>query len=160
MGVLTKSDPATENATQDAAMDLLLERRKVLKLGYHVVKDRSADDNNSTLSAHLADERTFFAPPPWASIPDRCGITSLKSRLGELLMLTSRKEFGPVKLEIKGRLIKRRAELKIMGPARDESNAQRLYLGKLAARFQATTQSALNGYYAGDDTFNISRSRT
>jgi hypothetical protein len=43
-----------------------------------------------------------------------------------------------------------------MGPARDGSNAQRLYLGKLAARFQATTQSALNGYYAGDDMFNES----
>lgn len=43
-----------------------------------------------------------------------------------------------------------------MGPARDDSNAQRLYLGKLAARFQATTQSALNGYYAGDNIFDQS----
>ncbi|KAL4924503.1 Dynamin central region-domain-containing protein [Aspergillus undulatus] len=143
MGVLTKPDLATEKATQDAAMDLLLGRRNVLKLGYHVVKNRSADDGNSTLSARLADERAFFAAHPWSSIPDRCCITSLQSRLRELLMLVSRKEFGPVKAEIEGRLVKCRAELEIMGPARADSNAQRLYLGKLATRFQTTTQSAM-----------------
>jgi hypothetical protein len=154
MGVLTKPDLATEKATKDAAMDLLLGRRNVLKLGYHVVKNRSADDQNSTLPARLADERVFFAALPWSSIPDRCGITALQTRLRELLMLISRKELGPVKLEIEGRLRKRRAELEIMGPARDDSNAQRQFLGKLAARFQTITQSALNGYYAGDNMFN------
>ncbi|KAL4745863.1 Dynamin central region-domain-containing protein [Aspergillus foveolatus] len=156
MGVLTKPDLATEKVTQDAAMDLLLERRNVLKLGYHVVKNRSADDDNSTLPGRLADERAFFAAPPWSRIPDRCGITSLQTRLRELLMFISRKELGPVKLEIEERLRKRRAELEIMGPARDDSNAQRQYLGKLATQFQTTTQSALNGYYAGDDMFNQS----
>jgi hypothetical protein len=136
MGVLTKPDLATEKATQDVAMDLLLGRRNVLKLGYHVVKNRSADDHNSTLPARLADERAFFAARPWSSIPDRCGITALQTRLRELLTLISRKELSPVKLEIEGRLRKRRLELEIMGPARDDSNAQRQCLGKLAARFQ------------------------
>ncbi|KAL3436880.1 P-loop containing nucleoside triphosphate hydrolase protein [Aspergillus tetrazonus] len=134
MGVLTKPDLATEKATQDVAMDLLLGRRNVLKLGYHVVKNRSADDHNSTLPARLADERAFFAALPWSSIPDRCGITALQTRLRELLMLISRKELGPVRLEIEGRLRKRRVELEIMGPARDDSNAQRQFLGKLAAQ--------------------------
>ncbi|KAL5000174.1 Dynamin central region-domain-containing protein [Aspergillus recurvatus] len=154
MGVLTKPDLATEKATQDAAMDLLLGRRNMLKLGYHVVKNRSADDNDSSIPARLVDDSVFFAAPPWSSVSDRCGIASLQSRLRELLMHISRKEFGPVKSEIEGRLRKCRAELEIMGPARDDPNAQRLYLGKLASRFQTTTQSALNGYYAGDDTFN------
>ncbi|CBF85290.1 hypothetical protein AN1648.2 [Aspergillus nidulans FGSC A4] len=134
MGVLTKPDFATEKATQDVAMDLLLGRRNVLKLGYHVVKNRSADDHNSTLPARLADERAFFAARPWSSIPDRCGITALQTRLRELLTLISRKELSPVKLEIEGRLRKRRLELEIMGPARDDSNAQRQCLGKLAAQ--------------------------
>lgn len=112
MGVLTKPDLATEKATQDVAMDLLLGRRNVLKLGYHVVKNRSAEDHNSTLPARLADERAFFAALPWSSIPDRCSITALQTRLRELLMLISRKELGP---------------------------AQRQFLGKLAARFQTIT---------------------
>ncbi|KAL4763653.1 uncharacterized protein BDW70DRAFT_148432 [Aspergillus foveolatus] len=111
MEVLTKPDLATEKATQDVAMDLLLGRCNVLKLKYHVVKNRSADDHNSTLPA-------------------------------QLLILISRKELGPVKLEIEGRLRKRRAELEIMGPARDDSNAQRHFLGKLAPCFQTMTQSA------------------
>lgn len=71
MGVLSKPDLATEKAALDAAMDLLQERRRnVFKLGYHVVKNRSADDDNPTLPARLADERAFFAAPPWSSIPD------------------------------------------------------------------------------------------
>ncbi|KAL4744044.1 hypothetical protein BDV11DRAFT_201469 [Aspergillus similis] len=125
MGVLTKPDLATEKATQDAVMDLLLERRNVLKLGYHV-----------------------------SSIPDHCSIASLKTRLRELLMLITRREFGPVKTEIEGRLRKCRAELEIMGTARDDPNAQRRYLGNLAAQFQKTTLSARNGYYAEDKVFN------
>lgn len=71
MGVLSKPDLATEKAALDAAMDLLLERRRIVfKLGYHVVKNHSADDDDSTLPARLADERAFFAAPPWFSIPD------------------------------------------------------------------------------------------
>ncbi|KAL4868373.1 hypothetical protein BDV12DRAFT_197247 [Aspergillus spectabilis] len=153
MGVLTKPDLATEKATQDAVMDLLLERRNILKLGYHVVKNRSAD-SDLDMSAHLADEAAFFTAPPWSAIPDRCGISSLKTRLRELLMLISRRELGPVKFEIEGRLRKCRAELEVMGPARDDPNAQRRYLGNLATQFQKTSLSARNGNYAEDNVFD------
>lgn len=56
MGVLTKPDLATERATQDAVIDLVLGKRNNLKLGYYVVKNRSVDDNTSTTTARLAAE--------------------------------------------------------------------------------------------------------
>jgi hypothetical protein len=153
MGVLTKPDLATETATKDAIIKLVLGKRSILKLGYYIVKNRNADDNNSTISDRIAAEKAFFAAPPWSSVAERCGIASLKDRLRELLMQISKQEFPHVKAEVEQRLLHSRAVLETMGPARADQSSQRLYLGKLASRFQAVTQAALNGYYAGDKIF-------
>ncbi|OBT39085.1 hypothetical protein VE00_09922 [Pseudogymnoascus sp. WSF 3629] len=154
MGVLTKPDLATEMATKDAIINLVLGKYSNLKLGYYIVKNRSADDNISTVSDRLAAEKAFFMAPPWSSVADRCGIASLKARLRDLLMNISKQEFPHVKSEIEQSLLQCRADLEIMGPSRANQSSQRLYLGKLASRFQAVTQAALNGYYTGDQAFH------
>ncbi|KAM4065488.1 dynamin family protein [Hirsutella rhossiliensis] len=153
MGVLTKPDLATEAATRDAVMDLVLGKRSKLKLGYYVVKNRSADDKTSTLAQRVKVERAFFMAPPWTNVGDRCGIAALKERLRRLLMKVSKDELPHVKGEIKERLRKCKADLETKGPARADQNSQRQYLGKLAGRFQAVSQAALNGYYAGERIF-------
>ncbi|KAI0011596.1 interferon-induced GTP-binding protein Mx2 [Xylariaceae sp. FL0662B] len=153
MGVLTKPDLVTEKATQDAVMDLVVGKRNNLALGYCIVKNRSADDNTSTMSDRLAAEKAFFLAPPWSSVADRCGIASLQIRLREFLMHISNREFPHVKAEIEGRLNQRRVDLETMGPSRANQNFQRLYLGKIASRFQAITQCALNGHYAEYQVF-------
>ena len=154
MGVLTKPDLATENATKDAIISLVQGKRSILKLGYHVVKNRSADDNNSAVADRLAAEQAFFTAPPWPSIANRCGIASLKLRLRDLLMHISKHEFPHVKSEIERRLLQYKTALDGMGPSRFDQNSQRLYLGKLASKFQTITQAALNGYYIGDKILN------
>ncbi|KAG8160026.1 hypothetical protein KVR01_010663 [Diaporthe batatas] len=138
MGVLTKPDLVTETATRSAIIDLVLGKRNPLKLGYYVVKNRSADDNTSTLSDRAAAEEAFFKAPCWSSIKERCGTTALRHKVCELLMHVSKQEFPHVKT---------------MGPSRADSNSQRMYLGKLASRFLAITQAALNGHYAGEGIF-------
>lgn len=153
MGVLTKPDLATETATRASILDLVHGKRTNLKLGYYIVKNRSADDNESTLAERAAAETVFFMDPSWTTINDRCGITSLKGRLRSLLMKISKQEFPHVKSEVEQRLRRCKTELDTMGPARADQSAQRLYLVKLAGRFQAVTQAALNGYYAGEQIF-------
>ncbi|KAF4630112.1 hypothetical protein G7Y89_g8030 [Cudoniella acicularis] len=154
MGVLTKPDLVTERTTKDAIIDLVLGKRSNLRLGYYIVKNRSADDNISTVSDRLAAEKAFFMAPPWPSVADRCGITSLKARLRDLLMSVSKQEFPYVKSEIEQRLLQCRADLEIIGPSRADQGSQRLYLGKLTSRFQLVTQAALNVHYTGDQVFN------
>ncbi|KAL1848164.1 hypothetical protein Daus18300_013678 [Diaporthe australafricana] len=153
MGVLTKPDLVTETATRGAIIDLVLGRRSTLKLGYYVVKNRSADDNASTLSERAAAEQSVFTAPAWSPISERCGTTTLKLKVCELLMHISKQEFPRVKADTEQRLRQCRADLETMGPSRADSNSQRMYLGKLASRFLAITQAALNGYYAGDSIF-------
>ncbi|RDA86121.1 hypothetical protein CP532_1164 [Ophiocordyceps camponoti-leonardi (nom. inval.)] len=151
MGVLTKPDLATEKATRDAVMDLVLGKRSKLKLGYYIVKNRSADDQTSTLAERTAAEKAFFLSLPWASASDRCGILALKDRLRHLLMSISDQEFPHVKNEVECRLDSCKRDLETMGPARADHSSQRLFLGKLAIRFQTVTQAALNGHYASDN---------
>ncbi|GKT52015.1 interferon-induced GTP-binding protein Mx1 [Colletotrichum spaethianum] len=153
MGVLTKPDLVTEMATQGMIIDLVLGKRSTLKLGYYVVKNRSADDNTSTLSQRAAAEKAFFMAPAWSSVKDRCGTSSLKLRLQELLFHISKQEIPHVKSDVEQRLRQFRADLEAMGPSRADPNSQRMYLGKLASRFLAVTQAALNGYYASEKIF-------
>ncbi|KAK2737104.1 interferon-induced GTP-binding protein Mx1 [Colletotrichum kahawae] len=153
MGVLIKPDLVTETATRGAIIDLVLGRRSTLKLGYYVVKNRSTDDNSSTLSERAAAEQVFFMAPAWLPISDRYSTIALKLKVCELLMHISKQEFPYVKADIEQRLRQCRADLETMGPSRADLNSQRMYLGKLASRFLAITQAALNGYYAGDSIF-------
>ncbi|KAF2788844.1 hypothetical protein K505DRAFT_285390 [Melanomma pulvis-pyrius CBS 109.77] len=155
MGVLTKPDLVTEVATRKAITDLVLGKGKQLRLGYCIVKNRSADDVHSTLSERLAHEKAFFDKPAWREIEGlrRCGIGSLKTRLSDLLTNITKKEFPHVKADIKKQLEQRRRELESMGPSRTEHSAQRMYLGRLGSKFQAVTQCALNGYCDSEALF-------
>ncbi|RDA91020.1 hypothetical protein CP533_2545 [Ophiocordyceps camponoti-saundersi (nom. inval.)] len=156
MGVLTKPDLATEKATRDAVMDLIMGRRSRLKLGYYVVKNRSADDETSTLAERAASEKAFFLSPPWTIASDRCGIVALKGCLRHLLTSISKQEFPYVKSEVEQRLYSRKADLEAMGPTRADQSSQRMFLGKMASRFQSAKQAALTGYYASDGIFRTS----
>ena len=151
MGILTKPDLATENKTKTDIIRMVQGEDSILKLGYHIIKNRSADDDVSTAADRLAAEEVFFATPPWPSIADRCGVKFLRPKLGELLMRISKQEFPHVKLDIERRLLDCKANLKAMGPARTDQASQRLYLVNLASRFQTITKDALNAYYAGDN---------
>ncbi|KAK8038601.1 interferon-induced GTP-binding protein Mx2 [Apiospora rasikravindrae] len=153
MGVLTKPDLATEEASKDTIRDLVLGKGSNLKLGYHVVKNRGADDHSSTLSQRFASEEAFFIDHTWSAIKDHCGITLLKLRLRGLLMNISKQEIPHVKTDIEHRLQACKGKLDAMGPARADEQSQRQYLGKLATRFQEVTGAALNGYYASDKLF-------
>jgi hypothetical protein len=155
MGVLTKPDLVTEVATQKAIKDLVLGKGKQLRLGYCVVKNRSADDARSTVFERLAQEVAFFGKPTWREIAasGRCGVGSLKIRLSDLLMNITKREFPHVKAEAAKQLEQRRKELEGMGPSRTDQSAQMMYLGRLGSKFQAITQCALSGYYDSESLF-------
>lgn len=156
MGVLTKPDLAPERATQQNILDLVQGKRKDLKLGYCVVKNRGADDENSTLQQRNEQERGFFRKEPWSAISSskRVGIESLKTRLSELLMDISRREFPKVKAEIQKKLTDCSKRLKAMGASRSDEKAQRAYLGKLAANFERMVGYSLEAYYTQDPMFS------
>lgn len=155
MGVLTKPDLVTEAASQAVIKDLVLGKKNKLRLGYCVVKNRSADDQHSTGAERLIQEQAFFSNTAWkqVSASGRCGVESLKTCLSDLLMNISKKEFPHVKADVLHQLDDCRGQLESIGSSRTGQTSQRLYLGKLASKFQAVTQCALNGHYDNELIF-------
>jgi hypothetical protein len=156
MGVLTKPDLVTENATFQAVKDLVLGRRNQLQLGYCVVRNRGADDRTSTLAERLLQEEAFFSASRWQPLRDRgrCGGGSLTTRLSDVLMTITKKELPNVRSDLITRLEHGRKELDGLGPARTEHTAQRLFLGSLSTKFQTITHCALLASYDSHSVFN------
>jgi GTPase SAR1 family protein len=156
MGVLTKPDLVTETTTRDIIKDLVLGNRNRLRLGYCIVKNRSADDMDSSLPERICQERAFFNNSSWNAIATsgRCGVESLKIRLSELLMTITKREFPNVKSDVAKRLDCCRSELDSIGPSRNDHAAQRMFLGKISTEFKTATERALNANYDGESVFS------
>ncbi|KAK2035020.1 interferon-induced GTP-binding protein Mx1 [Colletotrichum zoysiae] len=160
MGVLTKPDLATERATQQIVCELVEGKRHQLRLGYCVVKNRSADDEASTMKDRNASEKAFFAANPWARLKatKRVGVESLSTRLRDLLRDVSKKEFKNVTAEVHRMLQENQSELERMGPSRSQPGAQRQFLGQIASKFQDAARRARDGHYSGMAMFDNSPS--
>jgi GTPase SAR1 family protein len=156
MGVLTKPDLVTENTSRDIIKDLVSGERNQLRLGYFVVKSRSADDQSLEFSDCLLQEAKFFNDDAWRSVASsgRCGIEPLKARLRDLLTTITKREFPNVIADVAKREKQCQNDLISIGPSRETVAAQRIFLGRIGSRFQAITQRALNGYYEGEHIFD------
>jgi interferon-induced GTP-binding protein Mx1 len=88
IAVITKPDLIDEGSEQ-GVIDLLLNRRRSLHWGYHVVKLRGQQDLNKkvTLPEALQKEAKFFnSKPIWREVPKNLvGVANLKVKLVELL---------------------------------------------------------------------------
>lgn len=155
MGVLTKPDLATESTTQQAVIDLVLGKRNDLQLGYYVVQNRGPNDNDTSPSAQLMRENATFGKGLWCTIAGtgRTGIDALRKGLRALLMDISKREFPKVRTEISKRLLHSEMALDGMGSSRAETSAQREYLTKIAAQFQAITRDVLVANYSNGPIF-------
>ncbi|KAK2058861.1 dynamin family protein [Colletotrichum caudatum] len=154
LGVLTKPDLVSENATREAAMDLIRGKRRDIQLGYYVVKNRGADDTSSSKEERDYQEKAFFSEDPWCKLDkSRLGIPALRSRLRELLMDRTKSEFPKVRREINERLADSKAQLEALGQSRSTVDEQRAYLGKVVSRYLQLRDFSLNAYYTGDPLF-------
>ncbi|KAK2018162.1 dynamin family protein [Colletotrichum eremochloae] len=154
LGVLTKPDLVSENATREAAMDLIRGKRRDIQLGYYVVKNRGADDTSSSKEERDYQEKAFFSEGPWSKLEkSRPGIPALHNRLRELLMDRTRSEFPKVRREINERLAESKAQLEALGQSRSTADEQRAYLGKIVSRYVQLRDFGLNAYYTGDSLF-------
>ncbi|KAG8167920.1 hypothetical protein KVR01_003609 [Diaporthe batatas] len=156
VSVLTKPDLTLERAMQQNILDLIQGKRQDLKLGYCVVKNRGADDGDSSLAKRDEEERAFFRQEPWTSVASsaRLGIDALRVFLQKILMDITKKEFPILRKEIAKRLSECGKKSDAMGVSRSDEKSQRAYLGRIAANFERVVGYALNAYYTEDPIFH------
>lgn len=159
MGVLTKPDLATERATQQVVVDLVLGKRNNLRLGYCVVKNRSADDESSSLGDRNSAEKAFFKSEPWSQLEasKRTGVNALQERLSALIQDITRKEFPRVRDDIQKKLHASRDQLKALGKSRADAFSQRAFLAEVATAYQAIANDGFDAKYNRRDIFKDSQ---
>lgn len=151
LGILTKPDLVTEHSAKVAVCNLVLGKKRPLTLGYYVVRNRGAD-NDDAFNYGAAEQ--MFRDAPWNSLPrDRLGVQALKAKLSELLSQIARKGFPELRKEVSRQLSYCRTELEGLGPARQTERDQRLFLSTIARRFQELVDAALSAHYSRHPMF-------
>ncbi|PYI02508.1 hypothetical protein BO78DRAFT_453599 [Aspergillus sclerotiicarbonarius CBS 121057] len=154
LGVLTKPDLVTEQSAKAALCSLVLGHKRPLTLGYHLVRNRGADDNDSF--DHGPGER-MFDTNPWSSLPrDRVGVQALRRRLGELLGQITEREFPELRKDLKIQIDLCQQDLDRLGPALQTEHEQRAFLSGIARRFQNFARAARDAHYSEDAAFEHS----
>ena len=154
LGVLTKPDLLTENATKASIIGLVQGKRKDLYLGYCVVRNRGADDTSSSMEIRNQKEKEYFNSAPWNTLPaDRLGIPALRSRIQSLLVDRTKSELPKVRGEIATKLRECHEKLLGLGDSRSSPEEQRRALGKVISRFMMLKHCGLDAYYSRDAVF-------
>ncbi|SPQ17892.1 06b48e63-40c0-40db-aa93-38a75701d0bd [Thermothielavioides terrestris] len=153
LGILTKPDLVTEPSAQAAVRNIILGKKKQLRLGYYLVRSRGADMNDADF-LHREDE---FKKAAWASLPPpRVGVGALKRRLAELLGHMARREFPKLRKEIGEMLHSVQRERDSLGPSRKDEQEQRRFLSGVAQEFQELVRAGLEAQYAVSAAFEKS----
>ena len=147
LGILTKPDLVDKGAEHDT-IDLVRGRKKRLKLGYCVVRNRGKQKRNLTSAERNRLESSFFQTEPWSCLErGRVGISALSPRLRDLLSRITPHEFPAVIREITDRIVVCEEELQDLGPTRQTLEQQRRYLLGIATKFQEIVTFAVEAQY-------------
>lgn len=146
LGVLTKPDLVTEYSAQLSVCSLVSGKRRPLSLGYYVVRNRGADDDNDVQQGALEES---FKHEPWSTLPrERVGVAALKKQLEALLEQITRREFPHLRKDVNEKLAECQRDFDKLGPARPNEREQRGYLGGIARDFENITRGALSAQYS------------
>lgn len=153
LGVLTKPDIVKERSGKNVVCNLVLGKKKPLTLGYYVVCNRGADDDDVYKTPEQRE--LMFNEAPWNTLPrERVGIAALKAQLTQLLSEITKREFIPLRQEVIELQRKNEHDLGALGSPRETETEQRTYLSSIAGKFQTLVTSAVMGHYVQDDAFD------
>lgn len=153
VGVLTKADLVKEKAVLQSLSSLAM--GSAFKLGYFVVRNRGADEDDLDMSECRRKEAELFENPEWKHIADagRVGVDALRTELQSLLTRLAKRELPKQKAEVMKRLADCEKRSISFGPPRCTPAAQREHLIKLALKFERLANDALEGLYGRDALF-------
>ncbi|KAK3954257.1 P-loop containing nucleoside triphosphate hydrolase protein [Pseudoneurospora amorphoporcata] len=153
IGVLTKADLVYEKAVLSNLLRQV--QSSTLKLGYFIVRNRGADEDDLSVDQCKLKERELFLKPQWSEITriGRTGVGALRLELQNLLMDLAKRELPKQKAEVMNRLSDCLDKQREMGIARPDPVTQREYLTKHASKFERIARDALEGRYGVNPIF-------
>lgn len=154
IGILTKPD-LVGAGSEGEAVEVVMNRRKPLKLGYIMMRNRTQAEIQQGMSlsqSRLTEEEFFRSHPVYSTIPSHLvGATSLTSRLTDLLVRRIKNVLPVMKFELAEKQRETDADMKLLGREAPSGKQQRInYLMKLVAEYCTLLRSAVRGDYRDD----------
>ena len=149
LGLITKPDTLSEGSNSETEfLNLATNRNINLRLGWHVVRNRSYEERESTPEARDQVEATFFQQSLWNDLPrETVGIDALRRRLGRILLDQIRLYLPALETDIRKGIIESTSCLLRLGDSRESPQSQRQFLMKLSDDFQRICREAIDGNY-------------
>ncbi|GAW17592.1 hypothetical protein ANO14919_070510 [Xylariales sp. No.14919] len=151
MGVITKPDTLVEGSNSQADFVSLAKNKEVeFDLGWHVLKNLDSDkvQGSSLLHRRNQEEQAFFSEGVWSRLPSSMlGVKTLRTRLSEILLRQIATELPSLIKEIDDKLENCTDILSQLGEPRATEREQRLFLARIAEKFQYLIHDVRNGTY-------------
>ena len=156
MGIITKPDSLPEGSPNESSFfELAKNQDTSFKLGWHMLRNADYSEKKDPQFNRDQAEEQFFSKPPWNGLPKtNVGVKTLRTRLSKVLLQQISNELPSVVKEIEHQLEGCRDALTRLGPPRDTSAKQRVYLTTISERFQSLVRAAVAGDYQ-DPFFRI-----
>ncbi|KAF2654105.1 dynamin family protein-like protein [Lophiostoma macrostomum CBS 122681] len=119
-----------------------------LKLGWHMLRNRSEDQMGFSFEKRNEAELLFFSKGRYNDLPrENVGIDSLRQRLSKLLLNHLKRELPSLKDEMSTKLVDTMQDIEALGEKRSTVEDQRIMLMKISIRTHDLLGSAIKGYY-------------
>eukprot|EP00475_Leptophrys_vorax_P039667 TRINITY_DN71_c0_g1_i2.p1 TRINITY_DN71_c0_g1~~TRINITY_DN71_c0_g1_i2.p1 ORF type:complete len:776 (-),score=219.23 TRINITY_DN71_c0_g1_i2:138-2465(-) len=149
--VITKPD-LVDHGAEKQVIDLLMNREKYFRLGYHLVRCRGQQDVNDRLSISdtIAREQLWFdEKEPWSSIPKNLkGIPELKEKLASILRDRFVDTLPDVLKEIDAGISECKHQLEEFGPELTNPAIRRQVFTSVVRNVVDLMSSGLKGQYS------------
>ena len=169
LGIITKPDRLPSGSGSEKAFVGLARNEDVFfHLGWHVLKNRSFEEGDSSLEERNAAEATYFRKSNFSCLAqDSVGIDSLRKRLSILLFEHVKRELPKLRKDLEEALVDTRTQLDSLGDRRTTAQDCKTYLTQLSLSHYEVCKAAVDGHYEGsyfvsdaDETFSLTSEAT
>lgn len=139
------------SGSESKFLELVRNEDVFFKLGWHVLKNRSFEEGNSSLMERSESETTYFRTSNTKSLPkENVRIHALGSRLSLLFFEHIKEELPQLPQDLESALLDARSQLALLGNRRSAAKECRIYLTQLSMAYQETCKAAVKGHYKDD----------
>ena len=149
LGIITKPDRVPAKSGSERAFIELAQNKDIFfKLGWHVLKNRTFEEDGCTFEQRNDSEARFFRNSNFSELgSDNLGIESLKSRLSALLFEHIKRELPRLRTDLEETLKDTKTQLESFGSPRSSLQECRTYLANLSLDFYELCKAGASGAY-------------
>ena len=149
LGIITKPDTLPDGSELQRSFHQLAQNRKVeFRLGWHILKNRTFEEQGCSLEGRHESEAAFLSQGIWESLPrSQVGIKTLVPRLSTVLKDHVLSQLPDFVADTQASFKDTNLALQKMGDSRLNISEQRQYLLRGSEKFSTLINNALNGIY-------------